>query len=291
MQSAISNQQSAISNQQSAISNQQSAIKHIILASDYKFSEHIITTIKSISYHNKNIQFYLINRDFPSEWFYYLNKKLSILNSNIIDIKLFNQNTKNYYTYTGSEATYFRFFISELINEDKVLYLDCDLVVTGNLDSLFLHEFNDNYVVGVRDLLSDYIRGSNGDIFNAGVMLINNYLWKKDNITKKAIDYANEHINECPDGDQSVLNILFKNRWKPISNYYNYLTGANMSFELNNLEDLYNELNNINNLLPLIIHYNTQHKPWLATDMKIKYRDQYWFYRNLDWYDIYQYQS
>ncbi|WP_373027029.1 hypothetical protein [Streptococcus pneumoniae] len=46
------------------------------------------TTIKSVCSHNRDIRFYIFNSDFPTEWFQLMNKRLSVLNSEIINIKI-----------------------------------------------------------------------------------------------------------------------------------------------------------------------------------------------------------
>ena len=53
------------------------------------------------------------------------------------------------------------------------------MIVTGNLDSLFEQELGDNYVGAVRLCFGA------GVGFNAGVLLINNRLWKEEHIRQK----------------------------------------------------------------------------------------------------------
>ena len=47
--------------------------------------------------------------------------------------------------------TYFRYFIAEFVKEDRALYLDCDMVVNGDIDSLFKKDFEENYIIAVQD--------------------------------------------------------------------------------------------------------------------------------------------
>ncbi len=46
---------------------------------------------------------------------------------------------------------YFRYFISEFVKEDRALYLDCDMVVHRNIDSLFQKDFEESYIIAVPD--------------------------------------------------------------------------------------------------------------------------------------------
>ncbi|MGX2950955.1 glycosyltransferase family 8 protein, partial [Ursidibacter sp. B-7004-1] len=230
------------------------------------------------------IVFYLLNKDFPKEWFEHLNFNLYKKDSKIIDIKVNNDSLEKYYTYTGSVATFYRFFIPELIPKDKVLYLDSDLIVTSNLDELYQCSLDDNYVAAVPDLLTELLREDNGS-FNAGVMLVNNKMWREHNITQKSLIYYKDNESHILDGDQTVLNALFKDKWKILSNKFNFLTGAELVFKSRCLTNMLARLNDFMGD-PTVVHYNTQHKPWKDTGLECSFRELYWFYRNLDWDDI-----
>ena len=57
----------------------------IVLAANYAYVDQVLTTIKSIVFHHRNIRFYLINDDFSQEWFRGLNRHLAALSRNRID--------------------------------------------------------------------------------------------------------------------------------------------------------------------------------------------------------------
>nr|WP_208913881.1 glycosyltransferase family 8 protein [[Haemophilus] ducreyi] len=158
---------------------------NIVLAANQSYSEYILTTIKSIYLHNKHIRFYLLNRDYPTEWFDILNNKLRKLNSEIIDIKVTNDTIKNFKTYShiSSDTTFFRYFISDFIEQDKVIYLDADIVVNGSLTELYQTDISNYFLAAVKDIISEKIYVNN-HIFNAGMLLINNKKWREHNITQ-----------------------------------------------------------------------------------------------------------
>ena len=115
------------------------SLKTIVLNGDYGYLDEIETTIKSIIFNNKEVKIYVINPDIPHEWFINLNQYLSQIGSQIVDKKI-NQEYLNDVnsTFKGIKNIAFaRILIPELIKEDKVLYLDCDIVVNANLDELF----------------------------------------------------------------------------------------------------------------------------------------------------------
>lgn len=256
--------------------------KVIVLAADYQYAEHALTTIKSICYYNKNILFYLLNNDFPPEWFDILNQHLSILNCQIYDIKIHHDTLKNYPTFAhiNSEATFYRYFIPTFIPHDKVLYLDCDLVVNGSLDDLFNIDLQHHFIAAAKDPIAQQLHGLNE--FNAGVMLINNFLWRQANMTEQCLALSNQLGEQLQNGDQEVLNILLKDQYLLLNRGYNYQTGLNYLLAISDQAHL---IENLDDIVPLIVHYSTQAKPWLA-EILTDFRHLYWFYYQLSWQDI-----
>lgn len=258
-------------------------MKSIVLAADNNYLEQLLTTIKSICYHNKNIQFYLFNRQISEEWFTGLNRYLNKINCEVIDVKISTNNLLNYKTlpHISSETTYYRYFIADVIKSDKVLYLDSDLVVNGNLDVLFDIELDDDIFIAAT--LDDLAKNNhNLENFNAGVLLINNRLWKVQEISRKAIELSNLYTNQVSDGDQSILNLLFGNKWLKLNPLLNYLVGAEYIYLREGKREL---ICRNQDELPFILHFNTAYKPWLPF-YDLPFRAYYWFYNHLDWNDI-----
>lgn len=256
----------------------------IVLAADERYSEKVLSTIKSICFHNKNIRFYLLNRDYSKEWFDYLNANLQPLDSEIIDIKIRSKAIKNYKTlkHISSDSTYFRYFIPELINEDKVLYLDCDVIVNGSLTPIFKIDLKGYFLAACLDSIA---KNYNEEInFNAGVLLINNRLWKKHDIANAAIELSNQYVNQLPDGDQSILNMIFKDKWLRLNQTVNYLVGAEYMYLKNEHFDL---IARPKGTVPLVLHFNTACKPWLPL-YDLPFREYYWFYCHMTWHEIHQ---
>ncbi|MDS2915845.1 glycosyltransferase, partial [Streptococcus pneumoniae] len=108
------------------------------------------------------------------------------------------------------------------VEEAKVLYLDCDLVVTRDLSPLFDLELGDYPLAAVKDLGGQIYFGEH--IFNSGVMLINNRLWKQEEVRKQLIEMTNELHDKVAQSDQSILNLLFKDRWLALDFKYNCIT-------------------------------------------------------------------
>ena len=247
--------------------------KGIVLAANYAYVEQVMTTIKSICYHNRSIRLYLINIDFPNEWLKQLNKRLEKFDSEIINCRVTSEQISRYKT-DISYTVFLRYFVADFVKEDKALYLDCDLVVTKNLDDLFATDLQDYPLAAIRDFGGRVYFGQ--EIFNAGVLLINNVLWKKDNMTQRLIDLTNEWHDKVNQADQSILNMLFENRWLELDFDYNHIViherFANYRFP-NGQE------------YPGIIHYLSERKPWQVHAGQT-YRDVWWYYHDMEWTEL-----
>ena len=257
---------------QLSIQNQKEK-KAIVLAANYAYVEQVMTTIKSICYHNRSIRFYLINSDFPNEWLKQLNKHLEKFDSEIINCRVTSEQISRYKT-DISYTVFLRYFVADFVKEDKALYLDCDLVVTKNLDDLFATDLQDYPLAAIRDFGGRAYFGR--EIFNAGVLLIHNAFWKQENMTQKLIDLTNEWHDKVDQADQSILNMLFENKWLELDFDYNHIVIHKQftAYQLPSDQDY-----------PAIIHYLSHRKPWKDLAAQT-YRDVWWYYHGLEWTEL-----
>ena len=247
--------------------------KAIVLAANYTYVDQVLTTIKSICYHNRSIRFYLINSDFPNEWMKQLNKRLEKFDSEIINCRVTSEQISRYKT-DISYTVFLRYFVADFVKEDKALYLDCDLVITKNLDDLFSIDLQDYPLAAIRDFGGKAY--FDREIFNAGVLLIHNALWKQESMTQKLIDLTNEWHDKVDQADQSILNMLFENRWLELDFDYNHIVIHKQftDYQLPEGQDY-----------PAIIHYLSHRKPWKDLAAQT-YRDVWWYYHGLEWTEL-----
>lgn len=251
----------------------------IVLAGDYAYIRQIETTLKSICYYNNNLKIYIFNQDIPGDWFTMLRSKLSLVGVELIDIKLLDEEFDLEWTAGFSHIDYMafaRYFIPKYVDEDIVLYLDSDLVVTGNILHLFETDLGENSLGAV------YALHGMTAFFNSGVLLINNKRWKEENVFDHLIDLTRKEWKNVDEGDQSILNMLFKGKWTPLESKYNFPIGYDYGAFCLNQDSVFEiPLDPI----PLILHYISSDKPWL-TYSKGRLREVWWFYNGLDWSEI-----
>lgn len=248
------------------------AFRAVVLAANAAYSEQVLTTIKSIVCHNRFIKFYVINSDFPTEWFISMQKKLAKLDCQIVNARVDGSHISQYKT-NIHYSVFLRYFTATFVEEDQALYLDCDIVVTRDLSEIFAVDLGSYPLGAVRDLGGEVYFGE--QIFNSGVLLINVNYWRENDIAGQLIEMTDNLHDKVTQDDQSILNMLFENRWMELPFAYNCIT----------LHTTFSDYEPEKGLYPPVIHYLTERKPWKEYTQSI-YREVWWFYQGLDWSDM-----
>ena len=138
---------------------------------------------------------------------------------------------KNVYHF--SVVTYYRLFIASIFPQyDKVIYLDCDLVVLGDISKLYNTELGDNILgaapeeyVRNTDEFRTYARVALGvdpdGYMNAGVLLMNLAEFRKNKIEEKFIELITNYDFDLLDPDQAYLNYLCLGKIHVLPNGWN----------------------------------------------------------------------
>ena len=254
--------------------------KVFVLAGDYGYIRQIETTLKSICYHNSAVKVYIFNQDIPQEWFVSVREKMAYRNSEIVDIKLFGGNMRNWSLPPVGQhinfMTFARYFIPSFVSEDIVLYLDCDLVVTRDLTDLFSIDLTNKPLAAAK-----IIYGLE-DRFNAGVLLINNAYWKDKGIQQELINITEREHEHLLEADQTVLNLVMGENYVLLDDTYNFQIGYD---QLADSRGQYFIFELPLTPLPAIIHYLSADKPWNTYSVG-RLREVWWKYNQLEWSQI-----
>lgn len=172
-----------------------------------------------------------------------------------------------------SVAAYYRLMVSSLLptSIEKVLYLDCDLIVNGSIEPLWQQDINDVAVGAVPDAQffneEFYERlklPKNKTYFNSGVMLINLKYWREHDIQERCFTCIEKQAECLRYHDQDTLNVVLQDEVKILPLTYNLqgtflLTVFKEHYKSGviTLEDIVRTSEN-----PLIIHYIGGDKPW-----------------------------
>lgn len=156
---------------------------------------------------------------------------------NINKINCLNPKGLNYNT-GYSKASMIRLYLSSLTTEDKILYLDTDLIVIDNIDELWDIDINNYYAAGVIDqgaktnLMTPNIPVDKFNYINSGVVLFNLKKIREDNKEQELDKFVNENKLYYP--DQDTINAVFKNNILFLDNKYNssLFTGTAKNFKI-----------------------------------------------------------
>ncbi|SQG03976.1 glycosyltransferase [Streptococcus gordonii] len=244
----------------------------VVICASFSDCNQVLTTIKSIVCHNRFIKFYVINSDFPTEWFVSMQKKLAKLDCQIVNARVDGGHISQYKT-NIHYSVFLRYFTATFVEEDQALYLDFDIVATRDLSDIFAVDLGSYPLGAVRDLGGEVYFGE--QIFNSGVLLINVNYWRESDIAGQLIEMTDNLHDKVTQDDQSILNMLFENRWLELPFAYNCIT----------LHTTFSDYEPEKGLYPPVIHYLTERKPWKEYTQSI-YREVWWFYQGLDWSDM-----
>ena len=251
---------------------------NIVLATDKNYAQHAAVTITSIlcnTTQQSNIQFYIIDDNIDDDNKTKLQDTVKQFNSNIIFVKI-PENSLNQVFVSGgiTRAAYFRLAIPNILPKtvNKVIYLDCDLIVLDDIVNLWNLDMCQKPVAATEDfgILSSTSKCREKEInlnwkkeysyFNSGVLLIDVMLWRKNNYASQLIELVQTH--KFRHHDQDALNYLFMNNWTSLPLCWNVIPpvfNMNLSIIKNKImrQNALKALNNIS-----IIHYAGGYKPW-----------------------------
>lgn len=180
-----------------------------------------------------------------------------------------------------SEAAYYRLILSSILKDlDKVIYIDCDIIVRQDIGWLFENtNIGENYYAGVVEATlesqMDYLQSIGclpGSYINSGFLIINLKQLREDNLDLLLLERSNDSSLEFP--DQDSINIICANKivlLKPIYNSIRtyFLPQYRQDFLRYYSLDQWEEVNIKGN-----IHY-TGGKPWESFTIQF---DTWWSY-------------
>lgn len=194
-----------------------------------------------------------------------------------------------------SISSYARLFIAEMLGDDidKVLYLDCDIIVNHSIKKLMDIDIADYYIGAVQDAVNDETKNSvglqsNKPYYNAGMLLINLKKWREDNLSERFLSFIDEHQGSVTHHDQGVINGVLKDKILKLPLKYNVMT-IHYIFNRKQIMKYYRESTEFysqeeikiakNN--PIILHYTPSFtvRPWVR-GCKHPKKGVYWLYLN-----------
>ena len=209
------------------------------------------------------------------------------MGNNLFSIYISDDIFKDYKTleHISSSSSYYRLMIPKLINEERVLYLDSDIIVNGPLYDFYYSNLNGAPVGVVKDYgMGEYFpfpyldASISRNYFNSGVLLIDCVKWRNEGLVDILLQTVEKYGNQVLYGDQCILNIVLREKAK----YYSFNENAQVQY-IEAIKQQYGTNQVKLDIPPTIIHYAAKHKPWDNQNIELFEREKYWFFRHLDW--------
>lgn len=249
---------------------------NVCLSCDDNYSKYASVVIASIlfnAFEDDFLNFYILDGKISQE-----NKEKMLLLKNIrnceinfvyIDESKFNLykqiNTHKYI----SLPTFYRLKLSELLpNINKIIYLDCDMVVNSSLKELFNIDLKDKFIGGVLDArVIHKSKWKNSKYINAGMILFDLDKIRKEKIEDKFLEFTKNNINNIETGDQDIINFTLKDNIQILPDIWNVQVSGFAS------RTNYTKY-------PKIIHFIGSDKPWIFASLTY-FKDLYFKYLQL----------
>lgn len=198
----------------------------IAYAPDDNYVNQTVVSMKSALEHNEQVEFIIMYSKLSAESM----QKLGAVGGSLRLIKM---DESQFADLTLSKwvtvQAWFRIKLPDLCKDlDKVLYLDCDTLIRGNLDELFSLDLTDKYLAGVKDVwgVSKYVKRlgmKSGVYVNSGMLLFNCNYCRKEHFFDKVVEFAKNNAKIIEFCDQDSINKVVDEHKLVISPKYNLM--------------------------------------------------------------------
>lgn len=187
-----------------------------------------------------------------------------------------------------------RLFLAEFLPDEikKIVYLDCDIIVSGDVSGLHEYDLSGKYIAAVPEL---YMPERNkrelgmqkGETyFNAGMLLINLEMWRREKLARKFMEFYRLREGMLPYNDQDIINYCCKGYVLPLPQKYNmspnlpffprwFMVRLQPGYKTSTVKEYRDMIDN-----PCIVHYLGDERPWINGN-KNYYRGLYEKYKSM----------
>jgi lipopolysaccharide biosynthesis glycosyltransferase len=179
----------------------------------------------------------------------------------------------------ASPAVYSRLLVHTAVPEeiDRLIYLDSDLIVNGDLQVLWDMDLHGKTLLAVQEQCRDSqtLSGSkalpnylalglppDAKYFNSGVMLIDLKKWRDTDVSGRALAYLHAYRDKVLWWDQDALNAILASDWGELDHRWNVLTQTFTNPHWNDGPVKDRAAYEAMVRHPYILHFNTGSKPW-----------------------------
>lgn len=257
---------------------------NILFSSDDNYARHLGVAMYSLMIHNqkaKKLNFFVVDNHISEDNLSKLKQVVDGFCNSTINFIPFDSYAKELQLdmpWPISMSAYARLFTAEMLPKeiDRVLYLDCDMVINKELTELWNIDLQGNCVGAIQDQVKPDIKTavnlSPFDMyFNSGFLLVDLFKWRMLDIGQRSKDFINSLHGRVLHHDQGVLNGVLKNSWTRLPLRYNVMTvyfllsQSRIAYYYNDNSPFYSNAEITDAIYnPCIIHYTPSFtsRPW-----------------------------
>ena len=172
-------------------------------------------------------------------------------------------------------STYYKLAVADTLPADvhKAIWLDGDLIVTGDLARLWDVDLGKDYIRAAQDSIVPLVSSpfgiaahetlgipANAKYFNAGVMVVDLDRWRTDKISQRVLDYLRRFGDSVFFWDQEGLNAVLAGKWGELDPRWNCNVSVPPRRRVNRNAAATKRMEA--NQTPWIIHWAGYLKPW-----------------------------
>ena len=256
---------------------------HIAVAVDAKFMQHLAVMVCSVLENTKfpdRIRLYVIGSEVCIEDQERLDRMVRQYGCRMTYFEFDHAQLSDCPTHGHVDlATYFRLLLHRVLPFEikSCLYLDCDMVVLGDVADLWNEAQDSRYQLsGVHEPLPDrdlepLNLKNDSEYINAGVLWVNLEMWREVGIEQKFFEVVRNKREHLLFWDQDVINLSCDGQKKLLPKGWNLTRAPALRVYLRLLFRL-------PSVMPNIVHYTSGSKPWSQRDAH-PLRGLYWCYR------------
>ncbi len=238
---------------------------HVVLSSDDNYAKYLAITIVSVLCNRAdgdNLNFHILdggitqqNRDKIESMVADRGASIELLpiDQALFSGKVLNITEKNHVTL----ATYYRLIIPSLLQADRCIYMDCDMICRASLVPVWKADLGNCIAAAVKDIDEDKQSERLGltHYFNAGFFLMDLKAMREEGTQKQFFRFIEEHHDRIIMHDQDVLNCVLHGRIYELDMTWNCQVTKTHKCRETGFHDLSRTAN--------VLHYIGRKKPWV----------------------------
>lgn len=236
----------------------------IVTGSDDRYVPGVLVLIESAAFHTKDVEFAVLSMGITEDNQARIRKLSDKLGVPINIIEVESDHFEKFVVRRShlTRGAFLRLLIPDLFaDKARALYMDCDMVVMGDLSYLATVDLGDAPLAAVpcpspdeKELES--VQKPLGLYFNSGLLVMNIPVWRSLRVSERCADLLSDPDTHLVSEDQSALNIVCRDNALLLPTEYNVYSTLGAYEGPSVLPEH-----------PVVIHYVVNNKPWksLAT--------------------------